>query len=211
MKHHHHHHPMSDYDIPTTENLYFQGFTILSKKTLHLGQTLYVVNGDLTEVRCDAVVHPTNGTMSFAGQVGGAIRAAAGAGVDAEVNSYMSEHSQLQVTKAAITSGHNLPSKWIVHVHSPNYSNAATATDALTQTIRNALTLADTKSIKTIAFPSIGSGNNHFPKHIAAQTILQAISAYFMSIMSSSIKEVYFVLFDQESINVYNAELINTN
>nr|7A9H_AAA Chain AAA, 1-deoxy-D-xylulose-5-phosphate synthase,1-deoxy-D-xylulose-5-phosphate synthase [Mycobacterium tuberculosis H37Rv]7A9H_BBB Chain BBB, 1-deoxy-D-xylulose-5-phosphate synthase,1-deoxy-D-xylulose-5-phosphate synthase [Mycobacterium tuberculosis H37Rv] len=25
MKHHHHHHPMSDYDIPTTENLYFQG------------------------------------------------------------------------------------------------------------------------------------------------------------------------------------------
>nr|5FOF_A Chain A, Leucyl-trna Synthetase [Plasmodium knowlesi strain H]5FOF_B Chain B, Leucyl-trna Synthetase [Plasmodium knowlesi strain H]5FOF_C Chain C, Leucyl-trna Synthetase [Plasmodium knowlesi strain H]5FOF_D Chain D, Leucyl-trna Synthetase [Plasmodium knowlesi strain H] len=25
MLHHHHHHPMSDYDIPTTENLYFQG------------------------------------------------------------------------------------------------------------------------------------------------------------------------------------------
>uniref|UniRef100_UPI00028BC893 TYPE IV PILUS BIOGENESIS AND COMPETENCE PROTEIN PILQ n=1 Tax=Neisseria meningitidis TaxID=487 RepID=UPI00028BC893 len=25
MKHHHHHHPMSDYDIPTTENLYFEG------------------------------------------------------------------------------------------------------------------------------------------------------------------------------------------
>uniref|UniRef100_UPI003CC7B172 Elongin-B n=1 Tax=Homo sapiens TaxID=9606 RepID=UPI003CC7B172 len=28
MKHHHHHHPMSDYDIPTTENLYFQGMDV---------------------------------------------------------------------------------------------------------------------------------------------------------------------------------------
>nr|3M63_B Chain B, Ubiquitin domain-containing protein DSK2 [Saccharomyces cerevisiae] len=43
MKHHHHHHPMSDYDIPTTENLYFQGAMSLN---IHIksGQDKWEVN-----------------------------------------------------------------------------------------------------------------------------------------------------------------------
>lgn len=46
-----------------------------------------------------------------------------------------------------------------------------------------------------------------FPKQPAAETILRAIRQYFVSVMASSIKQVYFVLYDQESINVYVSEL----
>nr|7PJH_A Chain A, Protein AAR2 homolog [Homo sapiens] len=53
MKHHHHHHPMSDYDIPTTENLYFQGAEFmaavqmdpeLAKRLFFEGATVVILN-----------------------------------------------------------------------------------------------------------------------------------------------------------------------
>lgn len=46
-----------------------------------------------------------------------------------------------------------------------------------------------------------------FPKQQAAQTILKAISNYFVSVMSSSLKQIYFVLYDKESADIYAAEL----
>lgn len=48
---------------------------------------------------------------------------------------------------------------------------------------------------------------NGFPKQMAAQLILKAINSYFVSTMSSSIKTVYFVLFDSESIGIYVQEM----
>nr|8AMS_E Chain E, Polyubiquitin-C [Homo sapiens] len=49
MKHHHHHHPMSDYDIPTTENLYFQGMQIFVKTLTGKTITLEVEPSDTIE------------------------------------------------------------------------------------------------------------------------------------------------------------------
>ncbi len=46
-----------------------------------------------------------------------------------------------------------------------------------------------------------------FPKQTAAETILQTISKYFVTKMASSLKQVYFVLYDKESIEVYTSEL----
>lgn len=48
---------------------------------------------------------------------------------------------------------------------------------------------------------------NGFPKQTAAQLILKAISSYFVATMSSTIKTVYFVLFDSESIGIYVQEM----
>lgn len=49
--------------------------------------------------------------------------------------------------------------------------------------------------------------SNNFPKQTAAQAILKAISNYFVSIMASSLRIIYFVLNDAESIGVYTVEL----
>ena len=51
------------------------------------------------------------------------------------------------------------------------------------------------------------SSSNDFPKQVAAQTILKAISNYFVTVMASSLKQIYFVLFDMESIGIYTTEL----
>ena len=46
-----------------------------------------------------------------------------------------------------------------------------------------------------------------FPKQTAAQIILRAINNYFVTVMSSSLKQIYFVLYDMESIGIYTSEL----
>lgn len=56
-----------------------------------------------------------------------------------------------------------------------------------------------------IVFISCSSAG--FPKQTAAQIILRSISNYFVTCMTSSLKQVYFVLFDPESVAVYTSEL----
>lgn len=46
-----------------------------------------------------------------------------------------------------------------------------------------------------------------FPKQTAAQTILRMISSYFKQTPKTSVRQILFNLFDQESINVYVTEL----
>lgn len=45
------------------------------------------------------------------------------------------------------------------------------------------------------------------PKQTAAETVLRSIKNYFISVMASSLKQVYFVLYDNESVNVFITEL----
>ncbi|XP_068600280.1 core histone macro-H2A.1-like [Brachionichthys hirsutus] len=102
--------------------------------------------------------------------------------------------------------GFGLPAKYVIHCNSPGWGSDK-CEELLEKTVKNCLVLADEKKLKSVAFPSIGSGRNGFPKQTAAQLILKAISSYFVATMSSTIKTVYFVLFDSESIGIYVQEM----
>ena len=47
--------------------------------------------------------------------------------------------------------------QYVIHVHSPTWGNDQ-STENLEKAVKNTLTLADEKNIKSIAFPSVGSG-----------------------------------------------------
>lgn len=173
---------------------------------LFLGQKLTVIQGDVATVVVDAVVHPTNNGFYLGGQVGAALRAAGGSALEAEVKACHTAHGTLKETQAAISGAPNLPASKIIHVNSPSWGGADAKAN-LDKTVQNALQVADDNNLKSVAFPSIGSGQNGFPKQTAAEVILKAIKTYFMGVMSSSLKQIYFVLYDTESINVYTSEL----
>ena len=63
----------------------------------------------------------------------------------------------LLVFLAAISEAPNLAAQYVVHVHSPTWGTDQ-STEMLEKAVKNVLTLADEKNIKTIAIPSIGSG-----------------------------------------------------
>ena len=58
---------------------------------------------------------------------------------------------------AAICPGHHFPAKFVIHCNSPKWSDA-NAQQLLDTTVKNCLKFADEKDLKSIAFPSIGSG-----------------------------------------------------
>uniref|UniRef100_A0A3Q3DCK3 MacroH2A.1 histone n=1 Tax=Hippocampus comes TaxID=109280 RepID=A0A3Q3DCK3_HIPCM len=116
------------------------------------------------------------------------------------------KNGPLDVAGAVLTAGFGLPAKYVIHCNSPAWGSDK-CEDMLDKTVKNCLALADEKKLKSVAFPSIGSGRNGFPKQTAAQVILKAISSYFVATMSSTIKTVYFVLFDSESIGIYVQEM----
>jgi len=182
------------------------GVTILSEKTLFLGQKLSVVQGDIAGIQAEAVVHPTDGKFSFAGEVGESISKAGGDALTEEVANLAESHGAFEVGEAVATGGHDLPANHVIHVHSPKCGDE-NAEEDLIKCVKSALTLADEKNLKTVAMPSIGSGHNGFPKQEAAQIIIKAISNYFVSAMASSLKHIYFVLYDMESIGIYTMEL----
>eukprot|EP00112_Aurelia_sp_Birch-Aquarium-sp1_P021980 Seg6049.2 transcript_id=Seg6049.2/GoldUCD/mRNA.D3Y31 product="Core histone macro-H2A.1" protein_id=Seg6049.2/GoldUCD/D3Y31 len=194
--------PVTDGDASPSK----KGISVLSEKALFLGQKLSVVQGDISDFEVDAIVHPTNAAFYVGGEVGEALSKAGGEEFLKAVESLHKSHGDLETSGALVSDGTNLKAKFVIHVNSPVWGKG-NPVEELEKTVHNALSLADEKSLATIALPSIGSGNNNFPKQTAAQTILKAISNYFVTVMSSSLKQIYFVLFDMDSIGVYTVEL----
>ncbi|XP_052770003.1 core histone macro-H2A.1-like isoform X2 [Mya arenaria] len=182
------------------------GFTILSERKLFLGQKLTVLQGDIVKVTADAIVHPTSSNFYMGGEVGSALKKAGGNEFQDEIKALQSSHGSLDVSEAAICPGKNFAAKFVIHVNSPGWGST-NCQQALDTAVKNVLKLAEEKNLKSVALPSISSGNAGFPKQTAAQLILRSISNYFSGSMASSIKQVYFVLYDVESVTVYTTEL----
>ncbi|XP_032217920.1 core histone macro-H2A.1 [Nematostella vectensis] len=184
------------------------GFSVLSEKTLFLGQKLTVVQGDIAAIDADAVVLPTNAKFKLEGEVGEALKKAGGKEFKDEIKKLSEDNGDLALLDAAICDGHNFPAAYVISLHSPVYSeDSTTASDDLEKAVKNVLTIADEKNLKILAIPSIGTGSNKYPKDLAAQVTLKAISNYFVSAMASSLKQIYFVLSDPENIGMYTMEL----
>ena len=181
------------------------GITVLGEKTLTGGQKLTVIQGDIAKITCDAAVHPTSSSFSLSGMCGTALSQAGGASFRSLVSKKASETSLL-VGEAAMTRGGALPCKNVIHVHSPSWNN----TDAmpnLEKAVTSCLDVAEKAKLTSVAFPSIASGQNNFPKQTSAQSILRCIRDYYGSAGVFSVKCIYFVLYDMESIGIYTSEL----
>ncbi|KAF4015101.1 PREDICTED: core histone macro-H2A.1 isoform X5 [Cercocebus atys] len=193
----------------TTEGTPADGFTVLSTKSLFLGQKLNLIHSEISNLagfEVEAIINPTNADIDLKDDLGNTLEKKGGKEFVEAVLELRKKNGPLEVAGAAVSAGHGLPAKFVIHCNSPVWG-ADKCEELLEKTVKNCLALADDKKLKSIAFPSIGSGRNGFPKQTAAQLILKAISSYFVSTMSSSIKTVYFVLFDSESIGIYVQEM----
>ncbi|GIY16784.1 hypothetical protein CDAR_558231 [Caerostris darwini] len=193
-------------DLPNSVSNQSGAVTVLSEKKLFLGQKLIVIQGDIVSVTADAVLHPTNGSLHMNSDVGQALEKAGGKEFQHEVKEILSCNGTLEVACALISPGHNFPAKYVIHCHMPSY-NSSNATEMMEKAVKNILAIADEKNLKSLAIPSISFGSSSFPKQQAAQIILKGISNYFVNILSSSLKQIFFVLHDMESIGIYTSEL----
>ncbi|WP_247878097.1 O-acetyl-ADP-ribose deacetylase [Azospirillum sp. TSO22-1] len=161
-----------------------------------------VVEGDLTRVAVDAVVNAANSALKRGGGVDGAIHAAAGPGLQAELD----QIGGCPTGECRITRGHRLPAPWIIHAVGPVWRGGAANEDSLLESCyRTAFALARRHGLASLAFPAISTGIYGFPKdravRIAVAAALDELSR------DDAVADVRFVCFDAETAALYRAEL----
>jgi O-acetyl-ADP-ribose deacetylase len=156
--------------------------------------------GDLTEARVDAIVNAANNDLMLGGGVAGAIRAKGGPDIQAECDKI----GRIPVGEAAITGAGWLPAGHVIHAASMRLGES-TSEENLRESTRNSLKRAAEKSLKSIAFPAIGTGIAGFPIERCAQVMLEVVRDHLKG--STTLKLVEFVLFDQNSLQIFERTL----
>ena len=166
--------------------------------------SIKVIQGDITQVKTDAVVNAANTTLLGGGGVDGAIHHAAGPGLYKECLSLKG----CKTGEAKITSGYNLPAKFIIHTVGPIWKDGTRGEkELLASCYRNSLLIAENLKLKSIAFPNISTGVYGFPKPLAAEIAIHEVRQFAKT--SREIRQVLFVAFDEENFKLY-ADLLKT-
>ena len=153
-----------------------------------------IVRNDITKMNTEAVVNTANERAVVDTGCDSAIYAAAGYD---ELLAYRREHiGDVPEGEAFITPGFNLNSEYIIHAVSPLYIDGESGEEEkLRSCYRKALSLADEKGIRSIAFPLISTGGFGYPKEEGMRIALDEIKAF----LEDHRMMIYLVVFDEKS------------
>ena len=159
--------------------------------------------GDITSMNVEAIVNSSDSTLLDGGPVHAAVHGAAGPGLRKEVAALRG----CPVGEARITSAHALGAQHIIHTVAPtwNWGTQAEA-QALANCYRHSLELAAQHHIRSLAFPSIGSGRQpQIPLDKAAPIAVSAILDYLNA--HPLPEKVVLVCFDAPTFQAYQRAL----
>jgi O-acetyl-ADP-ribose deacetylase len=161
-----------------------------------LDSRVIVKVGDITRERADAIVNAANSTLLGGGGVDGAIHRAGGPKILEECREIRRTQfpDGLPTGQAVITTGGNLPARYVIHTVGPVYGmNQGRDAELLAGCYRHSLELAAENNIQTIAFPAISTGAFGYPQHEAAGVASATIKEFLESYQSP--RQVRLVFF----------------
>ena len=170
---------------------------------------LYLWKGDITTLRCDAIVNAANSRMLGCfcpchGCIDNAIHTYAGIQLRAACAELMKEQKHEEETgRAKITPAYNLPCNYVLHTVGPIICGRLTEkeNEQLASCYRSCLELAERNAIKSIAFCCISTGEFHFPNDKAAAIAVETVKEYKRQ--TNSEIEVIFNVFKQMDYEIY--------
>lgn len=161
-----------------------------------------VVQGDITRAQVDAIVNAANTTLMGGGGVDGAIHRAAGPGLYLACRKF----NGCPTGEARITSGFNLPARYIIHTPGPIWHGGdGNERQLLANSYRNSLRLAEGHGCRSVAFPSISTGVYAFPLELAAPIALTTIRDFLDT--AAVVETVTMVCYDPQTLAAYRQAL----
>ncbi len=169
---------------------------------MEINSRIRIVQGDITQMKVDAIVNAANNSLLGGGGVDGAIHRAAGP----ELLRACREIGGCPTGEAVITKGFKLTAHFVIHTVGPVWRGGHHLEDELlAAAYKNSLAIAATQNLTEIAFPNISTGVYGFPKDRAAQIAIKTIKGFLQE--SNYPQLVYFVCFDQENYSLYKSLL----
>lgn len=159
---------------------------------------LTLLRGDITQMQVDAIVNAANNSLLGGGGVDGAIHRSAGP----ELLKACRLLNGCDTGDAKITRGFRLPAAYVIHAVGPVWRGGEkNEARLLSSCYERSLQVAASHQLKTVAFPNISTGVYGFPKKQAAEIAIETVRNFLQK--PSSLLEVTFVVFDQESEALY--------
>lgn len=165
---------------------------------------LKLIQGDITQLKVDAIVNAANGTLLGGGGVDGAIHRAAGKGLLKECRSL----GGCRTGEAKLTEGYCLPARYVIHTVGPVWHGGKNQeAEFLANCYQNSLLLAAKRELSSIAFPAISTGIYGYPKEPAARIAIDTVKKFMAQ--HKLPEKVIFVCFSEQDRRIYRELLKN--
>ncbi|MGB9798463.1 MAG: macro domain-containing protein [bacterium] len=160
------------------------------------GIIIELIQGDITEVDCDAIVNAANNRLFMGGGVAGAIKRKGGTEIEKEAMA----KGPIAIGDAIWTGAGRLKARFVIHAAVMG-TDFRTDEEKIYRATKNSLLLADQLGVKCIAFPALGTGVGGFPYKESAKAMLKAIEELSPSL--KNLQRILFVLWGEEAFTAF--------
>ena len=170
---------------------------------------LYLWQGDITTLKCDAIVNAANSGLTGCyipnhRCIDNAIHTYAGVELRLACEAIIKAQGHPEPTgRAKITPAFNLPCKYVLHTVGPIIGSQVTGRDKslLASCYRSCLELAAMYDLESVAFCCISTGEFHFPNDLAAEIAVGTVKEFLKQ--QTSVKKVIFNVFKDLDKQIY--------
>ncbi|XP_069044726.1 protein mono-ADP-ribosyltransferase PARP14-like isoform X2 [Lepisosteus oculatus] len=177
---------------------------VWSSFLLEGGVTLEVLQGDITDLKMDAIVSGAGESLENAGGVAFAISRAGGPAIQKQCDEWVKKNGKVQVGKAVKTTAGSLPCKAVIHAVGPHWGQGRDSDrvrNLLGKAVRESLELADTSGCQSLAFPCVSSGEHGVPLAICAETIVKEVQHFAR--VASTLQSVTLVDINWDTVSAF--------
>ncbi len=157
-----------------------------------------ILQGDLTEAQTEAIVNAANSYLQHGGGVARAIVKRGGEAIQRESDAA----GFVPEGKVAVTGAGRLAARYVIHAVGPHGGDPE-GDEKLASAGREALLAAHDLGLASISFPAISTGIFGFPKERAAELLIGAARDYLQDTPEPTVKQIDFVLFDDDTTRVF--------
>lgn len=161
--------------------------------------SIRAVQGDITQLKTEAIVNAANSSLLGGGGVDGAIHRAAGP----ELLAACRKLHGCETGDAKLTAGFRLSARHVIHTVGPIWHGGArNEWEQLASCYRRCLEVAAEHGLTSIAFPSISTGAYGFPPQLAAPIAISTVRSCLTG-ATSVVREVLFCNYSREDFDLY--------
>jgi O-acetyl-ADP-ribose deacetylase (regulator of RNase III) len=135
---------------------------------------IIVRKGDLTQIKCDAIVNPANSFGYMGGGVAGAIKRVGGIEIERDAVS----KAPIPVGKAVVTTAGTLPCKYVIHAPTMKQPAIRIGVENVKLATKAAFETGLKLKLKSIAIPGMGTGVGAVSPDDAAKAITSIVKEF---------------------------------